>query len=305
MKRFVVIVFLFSFISITAQQNQITKIWELIPEYSKTEKDHERKEFDNVGVYRYSDVTIPTLEFVKPKKANGSAVIVCPGGGYLRLAYQFEGEAVAKWFADKGISAFILKYRLPNDKFMTNKEIVPLSDAQKAIKYLRDNSEKYGIKKDRIGIIGFSAGGHLAATASTLFMNEVIPNDEKTNLRPDFSILGYPVISMNEEITHTGSRNNLIGENPSQEMISRFSNELNVTGNTPPTFIIHATDDKTVVVENSLRYYDSCMREGVPVTLHIFEKGGHGFAMKKKNLDEQWLFLLEKWLIEREIIETN
>lgn len=305
MKGFAVIVFLFVFISISAQQSQIIKIWESVPEYSKTDRDFERKEIDDLGVYRFYDITIPTLEFIKPQNPNGSAIIVCPGGGYLRLAYQSEGEAVAKWFADKGISAFILKYRLPNDKFMTNKEIVPLSDAQQAIKYLRDNSEKYGIKKDKIGIIGFSAGGHLAASASTLFINEVIPNNEKTSLRPDFSILGYPVISMKEEITHTGSRNNLIGENPTEEMIKHFSNELNVTSETPPTFIFHATDDKTVAVENSLRYYDSCMRKGVPVNLHIFEKGGHGFAMKKKYLDEQWLFLLEKWLIEREIIIIN
>jgi acetyl esterase/lipase len=302
MKRIALFILLIAFISVQAQQNQIIKIWDSVPEYSKPNQDHERKEYDELGVYRIYDVTIPILEYFIPQNPNGSAVVICPGGGYLRLAYQFEGEAVAKWFADKGISAFILKYRLPNDELMTNKEIVPLSDAQKSIKYLRDNADKYGIKKDKIGIIGFSAGGHLAASASTLFMKEVIPNNDKTNLRPDFSILGYPVISMNEEITHIGSRNNLIGEKPSEEMIHHFSNELNVTSDTPPTFLFHATDDKTVAVENSIRYYRSCLLNGVPVAMHIFEKGGHGFAMKKQVLDEQWLLLLEKWLVGREII---
>ncbi|OGV08409.1 MAG: hypothetical protein A3J84_11005, partial [Ignavibacteria bacterium RIFOXYA2_FULL_37_17] len=198
---------------LSAQQNNFIKIWPDLPLYSLTGENFERAETDKDNITRYFNVTIPTLEYVRPEKPNGVSVIICPGGGYARLAYTYEGKKVAEWFAERGISAFILKYRLPDDKVMEHKEIVPLADVQQSFIYLKTNVLKYGIDPDKIGIIGFSAGGHLAATASTHFAKPVISIEEKISLRPHFNILIYPVITMIKELTHRGSRNNLLGDN--------------------------------------------------------------------------------------------
>jgi acetyl esterase/lipase len=285
-----------------AQENNFIKIWPDRPLYSLTSENMERSETDTNKITRYFNVTIPTLEYVKPENPNGTAIIICPGGGYARLSYTYEGKKIAEWFAQRGISAFILKYRLPDDKVMEHKEKVPLADAQQSFNYLKTNAAMYGIDPDKIGIIGFSAGGHLAATVSTHFTKPVIDVNDKINFRPYFSILIYPVITMTKDFTHSGSRNNLLGENPNEELVKEYSNELNVSSNTPITFIVHASDDKTVPVINSINYYQALIKNNVPAAMHIFEKGGHGFAMRNKWVDGQWLLLLDKWLKENRLI---
>lgn len=300
-KHFPFLILLFLSTQIYCQQREIIKLWPGTPLYLTDTINNEKSELGSDNIVRISNVSYPTLEFWKPEKPNGTAVIICPGGGYVRLAITSEGEYVAKWFAERGVSAFILKYRLPDNSTMQKKEIVPLSDAQQAINYLRSNSEKLKINPNRIGIMGFSAGGHLAATASVHFSDSFI-RERDQSLRPDFSVLIYPVITMQNDFTHQGSKKALIGENANDSLVNYFSNELNVTGKTPPTFIMHATDDKAVPVENSLKYYEALRRSNVNASLHIFQSGGHGFTMKNKFLDEQWFYLLEKWLTENKFM---
>lgn len=298
-KHFLILLFLST--QIFCQQRDVIKLWTGIPLYLTDTVNNEKSELGSDNILRISNVSYPTLEFWKPEKPNGTSIIICPGGGYVRLAITSEGDYVAKWFAERGVSAFILKYRLPDNSTMNRKEIVPLSDAQQAINYLRSNSEKLKINPNRIGIMGFSAGGHLAATASVHFSDSFI-RERDQSLRPDFSVLIYPVITMQNDFTHQGSKKALIGENANDSLVNYFSNELNVTGKTPPTFIMHATDDKAVPVENSLKYYDALRRSNVNASLHIFQSGGHGFTMKNKLLDEQWFYLLEKWLTENKFM---
>lgn len=302
MKKLFFLFLIFLSDSFHAQVREVINLWPDKPLYMIDTVNHEHSELGTDGIVRVSRVTYPTLEYWKPDKPNGTAVVICPGGGYVRLAITSEGEYVARWYAERGVSAFILKYRLPDDAVMERKEIVPLSDAQQAINYLRDNADKFEIDTNRIGMMGFSAGGHLAASASVYFNDSFIGKHKKHNLRPDFSILIYPVITMQNDYTHQGSKNALIGKDASEEQTNYFSNELNVTENTPATFIMHASDDKAVPVENSLKYYEALKKKNVYAALHIFQNGGHGFTMKNKFLDEQWFFLLEKWLAENKFL---
>ncbi|HMP29326.1 MAG TPA: alpha/beta hydrolase [Saprospiraceae bacterium] len=242
------------------------------------------------GMYR--GVTKPTLEFIKPEKPNRTAIIVIAGGGYGVIVYNGEGLNTAKSLADKGISAFVLKYRLPNDQIMNDKKIGPLQDVQQSIKHLRENADKYGIDKNKIGVMGFSAGGHLASTAATHFDIPQIDNPENTNLRPDFQILVYPVITMQDRLTHSGSRDALLGKNPKKEIIDQFSNEIHVTSNTPITWLTHAADDKVVDVDNSIHYFESLRKNNVEVEMHIYPKGDHGFIFRHKG----WMDPLFDWL---------
>jgi acetyl esterase/lipase len=242
-------------------------------------------------------ISRPTLTvFLPPKeKATGAAVIICPGGGYSVAAAGHEGIDVAKRFNEMGIAAFVLKYRIPSDVTMVNREIGPLQDAQRAIQLVRQNARKWKIRKNRIGIMGFSAGGHLASTAGTHFERSYIPNKKKTSLRPDFLILVYPVISFQDTIMHSGSRTQLIGNNPSPEKIREYSNELQVTSKTPPAFLVHSKDD-FVKVQNSLLFAEALKKSGVPVETHIYEAGGHGYGMNNKSSDVKWMDLVEEWI---------
>jgi acetyl esterase/lipase len=244
----------------------------------------------------FSGVTKPTLEIFLPEKdkSTGAAVVICPGGGYAVVVYQAEGVRTAKEFAKNGVVAFVLKYRLPNDSTMIDKKIGLMQDAQQAIKIVRENATKWGIKINKVGIMGFSAGGHLASTAATHFDKAVIENDKNTNLRPDFQILVYPVISMQDSLTHLDSKKNLLGENPSKEVIDEFSNELQVNENTPPAYITQAGDDKVVNVDNSIIYYEKLRRHNVPAELHIYPKGNHGFVLFLP-IDE-WMMPIFKWM---------
>ena len=260
--------------------------------------EQEVKNVNDAGQIRYSKVTQPTLEIHLPEagKANGTAIVIIPGGGYGIVSYTNEGTDIAREFNKMGIAAFILKYRLPSDKIMADKTIGPLQDAQQAIKTVRMRAKEWGVDTAKVGIIGFSAGGHLASTAGTHFTKSVIDNKEKINLRPDFMILMYPVISLTEELMHKGSRDNLIGSNPSIQLTSLYSNNTQVTEKTPPTILIHAGDDKAVKVENSLRFYESLLKCGVPAEMHIYPKGGHGFGVNNRTTPDKWTERVENWL---------
>ncbi|TDH23481.1 alpha/beta hydrolase [Segetibacter sp. 3557_3] len=242
----------------------------------------------------YNRVTIPTLEIYQPEKekASGAAVIICPGGGYSVVVYQGEGIGTAKEFAKSGVTAFVLKYRLPDDSTMVDKSIGPLQDVQQAIKLVREKAGQWGIDVNKVGIVGFSAGGHLASTGATHFTKSYIENSNGTNLRPDFQVLVYPVISMQDSLTHKDSRRKLLGNQPSGEMVTLFSNELQVARNSPPAYLTHAADDKVVDVDNSIAYFEKLRRLGVDVEMHIYPKGGHGFIFRQKG----WMEPLIQWM---------
>jgi acetyl esterase/lipase len=243
-------------------------------------------------------VSHPTLTvYLPPKgKANGTAVIVCPGGGYSHLAMGHEGLEVAEQLNRMGIAAFLLKYRLPSDETMVDKTIGPLQDAQRAIQVVRQRAGEWGVDPGHVGIMGFSAGGHLASTAGTHFNRVTIENKDNVSLRPDFMILLYPVISFSDSIGHRGSRDCLIGKNPEPSAILEYSNELQVTEQTPPAFIVHAGDDRTVQVVNSLYFYEALLHKKVPAELHIYPNGGHGFGLHNKTTKDQWLDRLKNWM---------
>lgn len=289
------LLFFFCSVNFHAQQKTFPLWPDKIPGELKNTDYQEKVIYKDSVLLSTSQVTIPTLTIYQPTNANGTSVIICPGGGYGHLAMEKEGKKVAGWLNSLEITAFVLKYRLPSDKIMSDKSIAPLQDAQEAIRTVRRKASDWKLDENKIGILGFSAGGHLAATASTHFNEKVYVNDS-TSARPDFSLLIYPVISMKNEITHKGSQTNLLGKNPIDESINRFSNELAVTPETPPTFLIHATDDKTVVVENSVNYYLALKKNSIPAELHIYEKGGHGFGLGVKNTSQFWTSDCIQWL---------
>jgi acetyl esterase/lipase len=271
-------------------------LYKTIPN-SKPSANEEKTEVHD-GIVIVSKITQPTLSVFLPEKgkANGTAVIVVPGGGYWINASGHEGVDVAKKLNEFGVTAFVLKYRIPNDATMENKEIGPLQDAQQAIKIVRQRASEWNLQPNRIGILGFSAGGHLASTAGTHFQQSYIPNEEKISLRPDFMILIYPVISFQTSIGHLGSRDQLIGKNPSKEKIDLYSNELQITKETPPTFLVHATDDDVVKVENSLLFYEGLIKQHIPAEMHIYQKGGHGFGLVNKTTADLWMESCKNWM---------
>lgn len=240
----------------------------------------------------------PTLTIFLPDKkiATGTAVVICPGGGYLITSIVKEGFAIAREFNKMGVAAFVLKYRVPEDSVMINKTIGPLQDAQRAIQLVRLHAKDWNVDAGKVGIMGFSAGGHLASTAATHFNHSYIENISNINLRPDFSIFIYPVISFQDSIAHMGSRDRLIGKNPSKLLLDSFSNELQVTAETPPTFLVHATDDKTVPVMNSIVFYEALIRNKVSAEMHIYKAGGHGFGLQNPTTNDLWMERCKNWL---------
>lgn len=244
------------------------------------------------GMYRRS--AFPTLEVFRAdrEKSTGAAVIICPGGGYSVIVYAGEGVLTAKELASNGVTAFVLKYRLPSDSTMQDKSIGPLQDVQQAIKVVRERAKEWDVDPGKIGIMGFSAGGHLASTGATHFKKALIENKNNSSLRPDFQVLVYPVISMRDSLTHRDSRNKLLGEKPSENSINDFSNELQVTGDTPPAYITFATDDKLVDVDNGISYYEALRHHNVDVEMHLYSRGGHGFIFREKS----WTEPLFRWL---------
>ena len=229
-----------------------------------------------------NEYTEATLTIYPAKKPNGQAIIACPGGGYAGVATTHEGHDMATWFNTQGITYAVLHYRMPYGKHE-----IPLSDAHQAIRYMRKNAEQFGF--NQLGIMGSSAGGHLASTAATHF-------DAET--RPDFQILFYPVVTMTE-YTHQGSKDNLLGKNPSEELVKLYSNELQVTEQTPPAFIMHSSDDTVVPVQNTLDYYLSLCKHGVPASVHFYPIGGHGWGYNESfPYKAQWKDEMDKWLKE-------
>jgi len=263
------------------------------------EKDHEfiDTSWMKSGILVVDHITRPTLTVFESaqEKRNGTAVIICPGGGYGILAAGHEGADVAKVFNDAGVTAFVLRYRLPNDECMIHKEYVPLMDAQQAIYFVRSHARQYHIDPNKIGIMGFSAGGHVASTAGTHF-EPVLKELASENVRPDFMMLIYPVISFNEEIGHIGSRDNLLGKDPDKQLVHLFSNEEQVTPRTPPTFLVHASDDDGVNPENSIRFYQALLKNKVPAELHLYERGGHGFGLHNIMTSEDWFKSCVDWM---------
>jgi len=266
------------------------------------------KEVSNIGedgIERVSGVNIPSMRYYAPdqSKFTGSAIIICPGGGYAILALNHEGEDVAKKFAENGIAAFVLKYRLPNEVIMEDKSIGPLQDAQQAMKLVRENANSYKINPNKIGIIGFSAGGHLASSLGVHYKDVKIENPKHTSLKPDFMLLLYPVISMDTSITHSGSRNNLLGHHPSDALINYFSNETQITANTPPTLLVQAEDDTAVPIANSRRFYERLQHYHIPSKLITYPHGGHGFGLNNKTTDDKWFDHALEWLREMEFVK--
>ena len=252
-----------------------------IPNFRATD---ETEKTDSSDVVRIRTVQTPNIKIYLPSKkiASGEAVIICPGGGYHILAYDLEGEDIAKYFNSKGIAAIILKYRLPVSKSQVVPYKSPLLDAQRAMRLVRYNAKKWNINPNMIGIMGFSAGGHLASTLSTHFDHGNSDSEdpvEQISCRPDFSLLIYPVISFTADYMHSGSQKALLGENADPELIKSFSNELQVTKETPPAILIHASDDTGVPVENSISYYQALIENGVRAEMHIYSYGKHGFGL--------------------------
>lgn len=285
----------FDYMAFSKKQQQVIPLFNVVPN-NKAVADKENSTFrDNIT--RIAKVSNPTLTVYKADKPNGEAVIICPGGGYSILAFDKEGTRVAEEFNKWGVTAFILKYRLPDDSINIDKSVAPLQDAQQAIRFVRNNAKEFGVDRNKIGIMGFSAGGHLASTATTHFDFKADPtNNDTVSVRPDFSILVYPVISFDTTIAHMGSRTNLVGKNPTSDKVKFYSNELQVTSNTPPVFLVHASDDGGVPVENSVRFYQACVKNKVPVEMHLYPHGGHGFGMYNKTTDDSWMERLRNWL---------
>lgn len=252
-----------------------------IPNFQATDEVEHR---DTTDIVRIRTVQTPDISVFLPSKktATGEAVIICPGGGYRILAYDWEGEDIAKFWNSKGVAAFVLKYRLPTSKSQVVSHLSPLMDAQRAMRLVRYNAEKWNIDPEMIGIMGFSAGGHLASTLSTHFdYGNPDANDpvERVSCRPDFSILIYPVISFTKDFQHSGSQKALLGEKPDPELSKYYSNELQVTKDTPPAMLIHSSDDKGVPVNNSITYYKALLSKGITAEMHIYPYGGHGYGL--------------------------
>jgi acetyl esterase/lipase len=272
----------FSF-STSHAQNYTLPLWPqgAIPNQIITGKPEIR---DTTNIVRISNVQEPNIAVYLPSKQNasGKAVVICPGGGYRILAYDWEGTDIAKMLNAKGIAAIVLKYRLPSPATCIIPHKTPLLDAQRAMRLVRHNAAKWNIDPAQIGIMGFSAGGHLASTLSTHYdAGNPQSHDpvEQQSCRPDFSILMYPVVSSDPNIWHRGSFVALLGEDPTDKLLLHYSNEKQVNQQTPPAILIHSADDKSVPVQNSIRYYEALLHNNVSAEMHLYPNGGHGYSL--------------------------
>jgi acetyl esterase/lipase len=302
MKNYLIIgLFMAIFPMLGMSQGTFIPLWPegAIP-YSKPHKEHiiYEKSRDKDSLLLVRNISVPGITaYLAPKEKNtGMSVVICPGGAYVVEAYDHEGIQIAQQLNEWGINAFVLRYRLPEDSMMTEKKWVPLTDALRAIQLVRNNAGKWGLNTHKVGIMGFSAGGHLAATVATHYGQRAADGFVPDEVRPDFAVLCYAVITMKEEFTHSYSRFRLLGSQPSYEDILEFSNETKVDANTPPTFLIHTADD-WVPVENALQYAAACAKHDVPVECHILPKGVHGYGLAKGNADVGvWVEYLRRWL---------
>lgn len=282
MKKLFIALFVIAGVGSCLGQNMILPLWEGDPpNYKET---GEVTIWDTSDIVRVRNVQKPDIAVFLPSKKNatGEAVVICPGGGYQILAYDWEGSDIARWLNSEGIAACVLKYRLPGSKSNIVPHKSPLMDAQRAMRMVRAHAEKWNIDTGKVGIMGFSAGGHLASTLSTHFdAGDPTSTDpvEQESCRPDFSVLVYPVISFTGEFSHAGSRKALLGEDTDPELVRHYSNELQVNEKTPPAILIHSDDDTGVPVENSIVYYEALRAYKVASELHIYPYGGHGYSL--------------------------
>ena len=302
-----VLIFLITANTVLSAQNKIIEVWNgKVP--GEIKDSNYKQIVDSAYYIKLRNISKPTIE-VYPASADnnsGTAMVVCPGGGYYGVSFLSEGVEIANWLNQLGITAVVLHYRLPNDAIMENKSIAPLQDGQEAIRIVRRNAKEWGIDPHKIGIIGFSAGGHLASAVSTHFNEKVYDPIDTTSARPDFSVLVYPVISMDSAITHAGSRENLLGKHPSPELVKHFSSELQVSKETPPAFLIHSIDDGAVPVQNSIDYALAMKKHNVPCELHIYQSGGHGYGLgRSKNTESIWPQACRKWLEARGYLDEK
>jgi acetyl esterase/lipase len=246
----------------------------------------------------YQNISRPTIQVYKPAKQDPkrTAVVILPGGGYRGVSILKEGYNVARAFNEMGVTAFVVKYRTPSDKHMKDKRTGPLQDAQQAIATVRRDAAKWQIDPARIGLMGFSAGGHLAATTGTQFKSPVLSQWRSADVRPDFLMLIYPVITFVDPSVHAGSRKMLLGDAPSDADMQRFSPQLNVSDETPPTFLVHAADDETVPVANSIRFFEALQARKIPAELMIYPKGGHGYGLNNATTGDRWIERCRQWL---------
>lgn len=296
------IIYIFSILMITNTMNaQYKPLYKSTPNQIVVPNEEREDPFE--GIIIVSKVTEPAYQYFRVKEDNikRPCVIIYPGGAYFILASGHEGVEVAKFFNSIGVNAMVVKYRIPNDNAQVDKSIAPLQDAQQAMLLARSNAATWGIDANKIGILGFSAGGHLAASLSSHYADVKIDNPLNISLRPNFQILIYPVITM-KEFGHTGSKENLIGKNPTDAQVQYYSNELNVNDQTPPAFIVHAKNDDAVPVQNAYEYDKALKANKVASTLFLFEKGGHGFGMKNPTSTIQWTTPLTQWLREIKIL---
>ncbi len=292
MKKLNLLLIALTFTAILSAQDKTLKVWPNGAPNDNGMKEPEEK-YEGLRVRNVSEAEM--YVYLPEENNSGAAVVICPGGGYWIEAMDHEGYDMAAWLKSKGVAGIVLKYRLPYGHHE-----VPASDLKRAIRIVRSNAKEWGIDPEKVGIAGSSAGGHLASTVGTHFDTGIKDSSDpmdKISCRPDFMLLLYPVVTFNEEFGHMGSRKNLIGEGNDWKMVEEYSNELHVTPETPPTFLVLADDDKAVSPRNSVEFYLALKKNNVPAEMHIFQEGGHGFGMKKKNLPvEEWPDLFYNWL---------
>lgn len=293
------------FFNMTNSLAQYQPLYKTIPNNIPTK--NQEAESMNAGILIIEKVSIPSYQYFRVSTDNTKrpCVIICPGGGYAILAAGHEGSDLANYFNSIGVNALVLKYRIPNAENQIDKSIAPLQDAQQAILLARTNADSWGIDENKIGIMGFSAGGHLASSLATHYNDIKIDNPSKISLRPDFQILIYPVISFGPE-GHEGSRINLMGnakDDKTQKAIHYFSSEKQITKDTPPAFLVHSKDDDVVPVANATHYYDNLIAHKVPAEIYLYEKGGHGYGMKNATSEILWTSVMKTWMQKSKIIQ--
>jgi len=291
----------FTLLKMNTAMGQFQPLYNVIPNNIK--QDNKESSSSQTGILIIEKVSEPAYQYYRAGNDIESrpCVIVCPGGGYGILAASHEGSDLAQFFNSIGVNALVLKYRIPNASNQVDKSIAPLQDVQQAMYLCRLNAKNWGIDVNKIGVMGFSAGGHLAASLATHYDDVKINNPENISLRPDFQLLIYPVITFHD-FGHGGSRNNLIGPMITEEAIHYFSNEEHVNQDSPPAFLVHAKDDDAVPVSNSTTYYKQLQLNKVAAEIYLFEKGGHGFGMKNPTSEVYWPNLLKQWMQKKQLI---
>lgn len=302
MKKTPLVIFCLCFI-LSLHAQQFIPLW---PD-GKKPNSNGKKITDSILNERIWRVATPGMyAFTVPKSDNnGTAVLICPGGGYERVSYIYNGFTFAKWFNSIGINVFVLVYRLPGQTDLQQRQLAPLQDAQRAIRIIRANAVQWNIKADKVGVMGISAGGHVASTLGTHTNDEAAIKDSVDNYsyRPDFMILLSPVISMGK-YAHPGSKKLFLGADTTAAMIEKYSGELQVSSFTPPVFIVHALNDSTVKVQNSLLFYNALIDKKINASIHVFPQGGHGIRLDENpGSTDLWLHLLELWMKETGVVK--